>query len=219
MTKLTDKELDDMADIFKYKALRERYRVLEQIFDIEEGDVVVDGGAFQGDMATYFSRKVGSIGKVYSFEPYPMNYRALRNHLRHYKLTNVIPLQVALWDKKDVIPFYLSDYANAGSPLIEFRKVNQHAKVIVRANTLDNLITEENTPIDFVWLNIEGSEINAIKGMEYTLKTNDVKLCISTHKVTESYTNTQDVISLLQTYGYVCSTIENHNQWVYASKP
>jgi FkbM family methyltransferase len=220
MTKLTEKELDDMANIFKFKALRERYRVLESIFDIQEGDVVIDGGAFTGDMATYFSKKVGPTGKVYSLEPYPMNMRLLRNHLSHYKLNNVVPINVALWNIKDVIPFYLSDYTNAGSPLKEFRKVNQHSKVIVRSNTLDNIVKEYNIPkIDYIWLNIEGSEVNALEGMKQVLTSDNVKLCISTHKVTESYINTQDVIDLLKSYGYQCNTVENHNQWVYGYKP
>ena len=39
---LTDNQLDNMANIFKYKALRERYRVMEEYFDIQEGDTVIE---------------------------------------------------------------------------------------------------------------------------------------------------------------------------------
>ena len=128
-------------------------------------------------------------------------------------LDNVQPYKIALWNENDTIPLYLSEYSNAGSVLEEFRKVtNKYEKVTTRA--LDTIIDE----VDYIWFNIECAEVKALEGAEDLLMENDVKLCISTHKVTDDYHTKNDVIKILELYGYNCSLVDGHEYWVYAEK-
>lgn len=211
MTKLTDEQLDNMANLFRFKALRERFNVFERYFKIEEGDVVVDAGAFIGDSLPYFSKKVGKTGKVYAFEPLEANYRRLLRFIRYAMLNNVHPYKIALWNEKITLPFYLSEYSNAGSLLSEFRKVgSEHEQV--QADALDNIINDVN----YIWMNIEGSEVDALKGAEDLLMGNDVRLLISCHRVTDNYDTVGDVREILDDYGYRTELVEGHSYWVYA---
>jgi len=219
MTKLSEDELIELANRYSYSALLERYKVMEKYMDIKEGSTVIDGGAFHGDMAQYFSKKVGRDGNVYSFEPLKYNLIILNEIIYKYDLRNVNIIPKALWNKRDRIPFYLSDYQNAGSPLKEFRKVKKEKFLKIQADSLDNIVKNLNIKkVDYVWMNIEGSEINALKGMKKTLKDNKCKLCISTHKVNDDYTSTNDVIKILNEYGYKTELVNSHEKWVYAEK-
>ena len=213
-------ELEALASRFKYKNLLNRYKVLEEIFDIKEGDTVIDGGSYKGDMALYFSKKVGTDGRVYAFEPIFDNFKVLINFCINNNLTNVIPYQLALSDENKKVQFYMSEYTNAGSILPEFRKVNPDDFLFTRTASVDTLIKKHKmeSKIDYVWTNIEGAELKAIKGMKQMLKDNDCQLCISTHRISDTYTNTEDVEKLLQSYGYGTERIKGHEFWIYARK-
>jgi hypothetical protein len=57
--------------------------------------------------------------------------------------------------------------------------------------------------VDFVWLNIEGAEVKALKGMKTTLRENNCKLCISTHKLKNGKVTTKKVMKILNRYSYM----------------
>jgi len=218
MNKLSNKELQQMADLFGYKGLPERYYVMEKYFDIQEGSTVIDGGAFHSDMAIYFSKKVGSDGKVYSFEPLRINYEIMRNFITKHNLNNIKPLQIALWNKREKKRFYLSEYPNAGSLLQEFRKVGDEFQ-IAYANTLDNVVKRlQIKNIGYVWMNIECSEINALIGMKGVLENNNVQLIVSTHKIYDNVYTTDKVIKILEQYNYYTEKVQNHPMWIYSYK-
>ena len=218
MNQLSEQELENLANRFNYSNLLERYKVMEKYFDIQNGDIVIDAGAYQGDMAQYFCKKVGTLGKVYSVEPLKDNILALTSFKLRDRLDNLVVVPVALWNKNEKIPFYLSNYTNAGSLLEDFRKVGNES-INILAYTLDFIVKKYRIPkVDYIWSNIEGCEINFLKGSKQTLLNNNCRLCISTHKINEEYTDTEDVIKILNEYGYTTEQIENHEMWIYAEK-
>lgn len=215
MPKLSEEELITLSNNFTYRGLLGRYKVMEKYFDIKEGDTVIDGGSFHGDMAQYFSKKVGKSGIVHAFESHPINVRMLRSFVMNNNLDNVIIHKLALWDKNDTIPFYTSNYSNAGSPIKEFRKVGNN-NFMIKANTLDNIIGDSG--VDYIWTNIESSEVKALSGMKKILKDNDVRIMISTHKVNDKYSTTNDVINILNGYEYITKYVVDHKGWIYGEK-
>jgi len=218
MAKLSDEELNTLLNRYNYSNLSERYRIMEEYFDIQEGSIVIDGGAFHGDMMQYFSKKVGEEGKVYSFEPVPSNLDLLRDHKKVHNLENVEILPMGLWNKTSREKFYPSSYNNAGSLLEDFRKVKSDF-AYSRTVSLDDIVRILKIPhVDYIWTNIEGAEVNFLKGAKKTLLNNKCKLCISTHMVNDNYQTTDEVKSILESYGYKCSHVEGHDMWVYAEK-
>lgn len=211
-------DIEELAKEFRFNNLLNRYKVMEEYFDIKEGDIIVDGGAFCGDMFNYFSRKVGKTGKVIAFEPYLTNYMSCKDFMERNRLGNVRLLPYALWDKDGKIPFYLADYSNASSPMPEFYKVSKES-VWIKAYTLDTIMDKfDIDDVDFVWTNIEGSEIKALKGMKKILEKGHCQFIISTHKMVNGKFTTNKVEKILKDYGYNTERVKDHDRWIYAYK-
>jgi len=96
------------------------------------GDIVFDIGAYVGDTALWFSKAVGPQGKVYAFEPEPSNFAKLKANLERNKVTNVIPLQLALSENEGEMRVS----SGAGSSVITQAGTGKSVKV----TTIDNFV-------------------------------------------------------------------------------
>ncbi len=138
------------------------------------GDVVMEVGAGVGEETLTFSRAVGERGKVISIEAHPRTFRCLEKLVQYNRLKNVLPLHAAVTEPgySEVTIKNESDYlAN------RFGAVG----VSVPATTIDAVYKQLNLRrINFLKMNIEGSERLAIRGMAETLKQTEI-LCVSCH--------------------------------------
>ena len=139
------------------------------------GDTIFDIGAGIGLETYFFSKMVGDIGKVIAIEAHPITFKCLSNLCLHNDLRNVIPLNYAIWDKKMKIQI--------DNPFHHFSsRVNFESKrITVDGKTIDDVVEELHISfIDFLKMNIEGAEINAIQGMKKAVR--KIKyICISCH--------------------------------------
>jgi FkbM family methyltransferase len=153
----------------------------------EQGDFVIDAGGCWGDTALYFAHKVGKDGKVFCFEFSESNLTILRqNIVINPCLNNIVEIvPKAIWDKPGEDLFFSEQ--GSGTSLI----FDQGGKSLVSTESIDNFVEEFNIEkIDFIKMDIEGSELNALKGAEKTIKTFKPKLAISV------YHQDDDIISI-----------------------
>lgn len=143
-----------------------------------EGDVVLDLGACWGDTALYFADKVGSGGKVYSFEFIPGNIEIFnKNVLLNPRLTNRIEL----------IPHPVTDrigksiffFDNGPSSKVSAESFPEQTG-ISKTETIDNFVKKKGLKkIDYIKMDIEGAEKLALEGSINTIKTFRPKLAIA----------------------------------------
>lgn len=146
----------------------------------KKGDIIIDCGAFCGTTVYTFSKLVGDEGKVYAFEPDETNYKCLISNIEKHKLTNVIPLKKAIWSKTTQLEFQAE--GNMGSA-VKGASSRENNTVKIDAISLDDLIKEYNIPkIDFIKMDIEGSEEEVIKAMKHSLKKYNTSIIIEVHK-------------------------------------
>ena len=136
----------------------------------KEGDVVVDLGANIGYYTLLAARIVGSEGRVYAFEPDPLNFKLLVNNIKLNNFTNVITEEKAVSDKTGTLNLYLDAQDMGAHTLYETDKYKKI--VIVESVTLDDYFKGRECPVNIVKMDIEGAELAALKGMENIIKMN-----------------------------------------------
>lgn len=130
---------------------------------VSRGMHVVDVGANIGLFTLLMSRLVGSRGRVWAFEPDPSNYRALAENIHSNRVSNVQARAQAVGASGGIARLHLS-MANAGDHRIYSPPNESRPTVSVECVTLDSVLSSES-PIDFIKIDIQGGEHQAILGM------------------------------------------------------
>jgi len=141
------------------------------ISTITNGMNVIDMGAHIGYFTVLLSRLVGCEGKVYSFEPSKENFELLERNLLANQCNNVISSQKAVSNSNEQKFLFLSESNKGDHRIIDFHVFpndNHRNKISVDCVTLDSLIPE-NIQIDFIKMDIQGSEMLALEGMKETV--------------------------------------------------
>lgn len=177
---------------------------------LRQGDVVLDVGAHCGVYAVKAAQMVGSGGVVIAIEPSSENLMLLQRNAQMNGLQNIIPIQIGLWSAKTRLTLRLA--AMSGAHTFEHRRTDApytERTEDVDVDTLDNILDDLRiSKIDFIKMDIEGAEVEALKGMQDTLRANAVKLAIAAyHRIDGTPTHLQ-VRKALRHLGY-CSTTRN----------
>jgi FkbM family methyltransferase len=145
----------------------------------EPGDVVIDGGCCTGETVAVFAQTVGPRGHVYGFEP-------LASHVEicQYNFSSAQNISIA--------PFGLADHTLYAPPVASatyspgFRA--DWTTDPVPMTTLDEYVTSHKIErIDFFKLDIEGSELAALRGARGTLLRDRPKLALSVYHKPNDY--------------------------------
>ena len=136
------------------------------------GDIVLDVGAYDGDTALIYSRRVGRKGRVMALEPSVGNYEKLVKRVRKRRLRNVTPLLLGAWSEDAVLRFKDGTGASA--------KLGDDGNVEVVVTAVDALLADHQLPrVDVLKLDVEGAEKAALEGARKSLEAHRPVLHIS----------------------------------------
>lgn len=177
---------------------------------LKPGMTVLDVGAHHGLYTLLASKSVGSTGTVIAIEPSPRERKRLIKNLKINRMKNVAIQKCALGAKSGEAKLYLTDSLNNWCNSLR-QPTNTVEAVNVPVRPLDELISElKLTRIDFIKLDIEGGELDALAGAQQMLRlpgrpvilieVQDIRTAPWGHKGV-------DVIRFLQDLNYVWMTI------------
>lgn len=127
----------------------------------------IDGGCCNGDTAIRFARLCENhFSKVFAFEPDAKNYVSCQNNMAIHNLQNVELIQAGLWKETTTLRFHA-----LGSGV---SYLSADGEVSVPVVQLDEIIKDE--PVAFIKLDVEGAEMDALKGAGNTIR-RDRPLC------------------------------------------
>src|ERR1700728_19222 len=151
-------------------------RALEQT--VQSNWVVFDIGAHIGYFALLLSKLVGPRGKVFAFEPFPENFRALEENVRMNDCRNVVLENRAVAAASGSVNLKSndSDRLTYTSSLVDGRPL-----IDVQAVSLDDYTASLNERIQFVMMDVEGAEAAVLKGMRSILQRDFPILLIELH--------------------------------------
>jgi FkbM family methyltransferase len=170
------------------------------VFDPDEGDIVVDMGAHVGKYTLPSAKLVGEDGHVFAFEAVPDHYEALDSNIELNELTNVTAVNAATYDKTQdmwLVGWDLKPEPDPDHPGAQH--INPEGSMPVKAITVDSVLEEHDIQyVDYVKIDIGREELNAIRGMERTLRaSDDVTMLV---EIGEE--NFEDVNALLTELGF-----------------
>jgi FkbM family methyltransferase len=145
---------------------------------VKEGDVVLDIGANIGYFTLLAARLVGEKGRVYSFEPEPINHSLLLKNIRLNSYDNVVPVQKAVSNVKGTVRLHLSDTDTGAHTLRhnpsgdKFATTHSGKFIEVESVVLDEYFENKGHAINVVKMDVEGAEMAVLLGMDKILKQN-----------------------------------------------
>jgi FkbM family methyltransferase len=135
----------------------------------------------------------------------------LNRNIKLNKLTNIIPLNYAVYSKETKLKLYLPDeelgYTMHHSTMLNYlsTKYNMETQgkfIEVNANTLDNLLQQNgisHSDINWIKIDVEGAEFEVLKGATSILsKSKDIALLIEVH----GKDNYKPVVEFLKIYNF-----------------
>lgn len=142
---------------FKYlKDLNDTNQYFDDIVNLKKVNCFVDCGAYQGDSYLAFinnyKKRVGInySGRAYLWEPNHENIVMICKNLKGYNNFEIIPK--GSYDNADVLFFSGNDSNGI---------ISEAGDISVEVDSIDNIVKEK---IDFIKMDIEGSEFNSLLG-------------------------------------------------------
>jgi FkbM family methyltransferase len=165
------------------------------IIHLTNDEIFVDTGAFIGDTIQQFitflseSTNTTQYKKIIALEPDSENFKKLENRIKENNWKNIFCHKNGAWNEQKNLIF--SEGLDCGSTICIENTTHTHTQVttrttIIEANTLDNIIGEDKAT--FIKMDIEGAELNAIRGCVSVIVKHKPKLAISVyHKKEDIY--------------------------------
>lgn len=193
--------------LFAYVFQEYEYHKNDIDFMPEEGDYVIDGGAFVGDTALYFADAIGQKGKVFSFEFVKGNLELVNKNLNlnpHLK-ERIEIYENALWSNSQE-HLYMYEAGPATKVLME-EFPGYTSKI--PSKSIDDLMKEQNIEkMDLIKLDIEGAELECLKGAQKTIDKFQPKLAICIYHKPDDFITIPQYIK--NTHPYYDLYIDHH---------
>ena len=169
---VVESDLGAILDCF----VREQYR-LEGRVEVQPGDVVLDLGAYKGESAVWLARQVGPSGLVLAFEPNPAARAFLARNVARAANVGIGQIQILA-----VAVGKSPRRANFISTAESCSRLDAGGDTTVDVTTLDDVVSERRlTTVDFIKMDIEGGEVDALKGARQTIIQHAPRLAISVY--------------------------------------
>ncbi len=158
----------------------------EEYLPLGNDEIYIDCGAFNGDTILSFCKHVDNkYNKIIAFEPDGQNYRVLKK-------------QTARFDRIILYP-YATGGSNCDLRFVETgglgAYISKDGRDVVKCVTLDSVIKD---PVTLIKMDIEGAELDTLKGAREIITTYHPKLMISI------YHNGEDILAIPEYIRELC---------------
>jgi FkbM family methyltransferase len=182
-----------------------------------DGLTVYDVGGDQGTYTLFFARRVGERGRVVTFEPNPTSYRRIVANVELNDFRNVDVRRIGLGAAKGNVSLVFpagEPARGSADPKIQaqLRREKIARTIEIDVDTLDAQVAECRLPRpDLVKIDVEGLELDVLRGMNGLLRTHRPDLFIELHgaDAQSKGENARQVVTLLLDAGYSVFHVES----------
>ena len=152
---------------------------------IEQGEILLDIGTAEG---LFPLKEIDKCEHVYLVEPGRKFYECLKKTFSQHK-SKVTIINSAVGNSNGTIPFNEDSFDGAISN-------DSTTTNVIPINTIDNLF-KNNEKISYLKADIEGFELQMLKGAAETIKRNKPKIAITTY---HKENNPEEIINIIKSY-------------------
>lgn len=146
---------------------------------------IIDAGAFTGDTSLPLSKITNK--NVYAFEPFHDSFKLLKKNVSINNIENIVPVEKSLGNINGERTLYLSG-SNVQGITSDPDIRNYDNELKVQEITVDRFVEENNLDVGLITADVEGAELDLLKGAINTIKTQKPILHISIyHKVSDYF--------------------------------
>ncbi|AQR96989.1 FkbM family methyltransferase [Clostridium saccharoperbutylacetonicum] len=178
---------------------------VSDIIHINEKEIFLDGGAYVGDTIEAFLKfSEKSFEKIYSFEPDKSNVAKLKDFIVNNKIEDKVIVEAkGLHSNTEILNF--SSKCGSGS------QISDNGDDTIEVVKIDEYFN--NVPVTFIKMDIEGSEMDALRGAQETIKKNKPKLAICCyHKIDDLWEIPLMIKKILPEYKIY---MRHHSKYLY----
>ncbi len=145
------------------------------------GDTVLEAGLQNGKSSILFSQQIGSNGTVLGFEADPYNWELIQEAIKQYP--NVKLVRMGVWNKNSKVFFTVGK--SGGSRIVSPGTPGASQVDVTKID--DYLQRTGVAKIDLIKMDIEGAEMNALRGAKNTILRDHPKLMICTYHLKNDF--------------------------------
>lgn len=182
------KDVSYLTDLQAYVDDEKQQYFPRDLFEFCENEIFLDIGAYNGDTLKVFNSVYqGNWSKYFGFEADERVYKRLLDYISDKGLGNKANIyNLAAWDTEATLYFD----ENPGSSFMCEGEKSKKCKV--KAKRIDDVLGQEK--ISFIKMDIEGSEKNAINGMEKLIMKNIPILAVCVYHCRDDFYAITDLL-------------------------
>lgn len=185
------------------------YQIISKIINPNDVYTIIDGGASIGNTSQKLS-ELFPQAIVHAFEPFPEFIKVLRDKERENSRIKVYPIGLGMSDCK--VKLHINKSLGTNSILATGNKSNKiYGDLLQTQETKQITLTSLDewfkcncySSIDILKLDLQGSEINALKGAKKLLEKNEIKIILCEIMFVEIYQDQAkwtELIAMLEKY-------------------
>ncbi len=145
----------------------------------EDKEVFIDAGSYDLGSAIHFRNYCKTVKKVYAFEPDPQSYKNCLCNKDKYHFTEAKIIPFGTWSEKKTLRFK----AEKATCSCVSENGENHIDVVTIDETID-----ENDRVTFIKMDVEGAELESLKGAKHIICRDKPKLAICIYHKPEDMT-------------------------------
>jgi FkbM family methyltransferase len=154
---------------------QETYKTDAFTKNFSAGDVFFDIGAHFGYYSAIAALINNGSGKIFAFEPRPMNAGFFRKHMKINDFKNVTLIEAAVGESDKDVHFDTGHGSATGH-------VSSDGDLSVKQVSIDRMVEDGSLPVPgFIKIDVEGGEIEVLKGSKKVISKYKPKMIIATH--------------------------------------
>jgi FkbM family methyltransferase len=181
-----------------------------RVLKIKNSDVIIDVGAHIGKYALFLAKKRPKC-LVIAIEPGRRQFLALIDGIKRNKLNNVVPLNIAAWDKSEKLKLRIYSYSDTSSVFNGLGKGSIINIEVIEAKPLDDVVNELDLKrVDWVKIDVEGAELHVLRGFRNGITRFKPRIVIEIKKF-----NRREVFKFFEEVDYTCHHIPGDESGEY----